>query len=139
MVDRTHRVGVTMATSPPFTVDPFIRVGYWRPNAVPTQAGLGHRPLYSTNDERSLPDPRDHIDLSWDAAERKMVIAYLRKAETCVVWRGIAHCRICDIMNGGTCKSDGVYMWPEGYAHYLEKHDVRPPQAFIDHVLKTLK
>ena len=32
--------------------------------------------------------------------------------------------------------TDGVYMWPEGLAHYLEKHNVRLPQEFVDHVLK---
>lgn len=32
--------------------------------------------------------------------------------------------------------TDGVYMWPEGLAHYLEKHNVRLPQEFVEHVLK---
>lgn len=32
--------------------------------------------------------------------------------------------------------SDGVYVWPEGLAHYLEKHHVRLPQRFVDHVLR---
>jgi len=35
--------------------------------------------------------------------------------------------------------TDGVYMWPEGLAHYLEKHNVRLPQEFVDHVLKSIE
>jgi len=35
--------------------------------------------------------------------------------------------------------TDGVYVWPEGLAHYLEKHNVRLPQEFVDHVLKSIE
>jgi hypothetical protein len=35
----------------------------------------------------------------------------------------------------GACTlTDGVYVWPEGYAHYVRVHHVRPPQDFVDHV-----
>ena len=27
--------------------------------------------------------------------------------------------------------TDGEWIWPEGLAHYVEKHDVRLPDAFI--------
>jgi hypothetical protein len=36
---------------------------------------------------------------------------------------------------GSTCRSDGTFVWPEGFAHYLEEHAVRPPQEFIQHAL----
>lgn len=31
--------------------------------------------------------------------------------------------------------TDGVYVWPEGFSHYLDVHGVWPPSAFVDHVL----
>jgi hypothetical protein len=31
--------------------------------------------------------------------------------------------------------TDGTFIWPEGFAHYLEKHAVRPPEEFVKHVL----
>lgn len=31
--------------------------------------------------------------------------------------------------------TDGVYIWPEGYAHYLGTHRVRPPVSFVQHIL----
>lgn len=36
---------------------------------------------------------------------------------------------------GTTCSSDGTFVWPEGFAHYLEEHAVRPPQEFVQHAL----
>lgn len=110
-----------------------IEIGYWRDNGN-RWSSPGH-----LDAQARLPDPRYHVDPNWDAAERAAVIRYLRAAQTYVVWRGAASCRICGITNGSACKSDGTYRWPSGYAHYLEKHDVRPPQAFIDHALSMMK
>jgi len=36
---------------------------------------------------------------------------------------------------GANCLSDGTFIWPEGFPHYLEVHAVRPPEAFVKHVL----
>lgn len=33
--------------------------------------------------------------------------------------------------------TDGVYVWPEGLAHYVELHNVHLPQEFVDHVLEN--
>ena len=38
---------------------------------------------------------------------------------------------------GGTDLSDGHYVWPFGFAHYVEAHGVKPPQEFIDHVWRA--
>jgi hypothetical protein len=29
---------------------------------------------------------------------------------------------------------DGVWIWPEGLAHYVERHSVRLPEEFVDHM-----
>ena len=34
--------------------------------------------------------------------------------------------------------TDGTFIWPEGFAHYLEVHAVRPPAEFVNHVLKLV-
>lgn len=36
---------------------------------------------------------------------------------------------------GSNDLTDGTYIWPEGFVHYLEKHAIRPPEAFVKHVL----
>eukprot|EP00904_Undaria_pinnatifida_P009632 jgi/Undpi1/579/HiC_scaffold_10.g04043.m1 len=40
----------------------------------------------------------------------------------------------------GCCTlTDGTYVWPEGLAHYLSEHAVRPPDDFIAHALANLQ
>lgn len=48
---------------------------------------------------------------------------------------GFSLCRICGCRNGGTELTDGVYVWPDGLAHYVTEHDVRLPDVFVQHVL----
>jgi hypothetical protein len=86
----------------------------------------------------TLPDPKNYVDLSWDPTERQLVAAYLAAAADVVHWRGWSTCRLCGVNNGSTCKADGVFVWPEGLAHYVTAHSVRPPQEFVDHVKRAL-
>jgi len=41
----------------------------------------------------------------------------------------------CGRHNGSAELADGTYCWPEGLAHYLEAHQVRPPEEFVEHVV----
>ena len=43
-------------------------------------------------------------------------------------------CRICGAQNGSLELTDGVFLWPEGLAHYVTAHAVRLPAAFVEHV-----
>jgi hypothetical protein len=92
--------------------------------------------------EQGLPDPRDAVDPDWETAERRRVIEYLRDAETIASYCGYSWCRFrCGIHDSemGTCDlTDGAWVWPEGYAHYLEAHDVKPPDDFLEHVRARL-
>jgi hypothetical protein len=66
------------------------------------------------------------------------VIADLGASEVLERWRGWSSCRLCGCANGSTCKGDDAYNWPEGFAHYLKVHGVRPPDAFVAHCLGRL-
>jgi hypothetical protein len=35
--------------------------------------------------------------------------------------------------------TDWAYYWPEGFVHYIEEHNVKPPKEFVDHVMKKEK
>jgi len=35
--------------------------------------------------------------------------------------------------------TDGVYVFPEGLAHYIRRHNVRPSRAFVAHIQERLK
>lgn len=84
-------------------------------------------------------DPRTLVDASWDATERARVVAYLKNGVTHETWRGFSYCRFeCGRPShkmGSRDLTDGVYVWPEGYAHYVEDHLVKPPADFITRVL----
>lgn len=85
-----------------------------------------------------LPDPRDFVDPAWDPKTRAVVVDYLKSGSQLVQWRGWSNCRLCNVGNGSTCLSDGTFVWPEGFAHYVEVHGVRPPEEFARHVTGKL-
>lgn len=94
-------------------------LGYWR-----------------SSDDSQLPHPANLIDTTWDGEERALVVDYLDRGQISRRFMGISRCRICNAQNGGDEKTDGVYIWPSGLAHYLEEHDVRLPHEFVVHALR---
>ncbi|AKF11327.1 hypothetical protein DB32_008476 [Sandaracinus amylolyticus] len=98
-------------------------IGYWR----------------SVNErDSSLPDPRDFIDPEWDGAERDVVVDYLRQGRRMAAFHGFSRCRLCGSTNGSQELTDFTYVWPEGYAHYVAEHGVKPPEEFVEHVRNEL-
>jgi len=85
--------------------------------------------------QADLPDPHNFVDPNWDQIERNAIIQHLNEGRVVARWRGWSSCRFCGQRNGSCCLSDGTYVWPQGFAHYLEAHDVKPPDEFINHVL----
>ena len=95
-----------------------ILVGYWLGPSAP-----------------GWPDVRDFVDPSWDNAERRAVLDWLRAGESFLHMWGYSRCRFCDILNGTRELTDGVYVWPEGLAHYIFAHEVRLPRPVVDRAL----
>ncbi len=94
-----------------------IRLGYW----------LGDR-------SPGWPEVRSFIDSGWDADERAEVALYLRQGSVARRYLGFSLCRICGSAVGSLELSDGVFIWPEGLAHYVSEHSVRLPGRFVEHV-----
>lgn len=95
----------------------FIRIGFW----------------YSKY-EPHLPHPEDFVSVTWNEEERNLVIDYLKKGNHIEYYKGFSTCRFCNCINGTSDQSDSVYIWPEGYVHYLEHHHVKPDESFIKHI-----
>ena len=94
-------------------------IGYWR-----DAAGT-----------RDWPNVRDFIDEGWDDDERIGVGLYLQNGLVARAWMGCSPCRLCEnATNGSLDLTDGVYVWPEGLAHYVLDHNVRLPHEFVAHV-----
>ena len=106
------------------------RVGYWRDIQRTNWRGDIIIP-----DFPDCPDVNDFIDPNWDITERSAIIDYLKRGKEKKSWMGCSNCRICGCMNGSRCLTDREWVWPEGFVHYLEKHNVKPPQEFVNYVL----
>lgn len=99
-------------------------IGYWRGSE------------YNDRVQRNLPDPKDYIDSSWNVEERTQVANRLHIATIFIQWKGYSSCRLCTGHYGTNCRTfDGTWVFPAGFVHYIEVHNLRPPQSFIDHVL----
>jgi len=89
--------------------------------------------------DTALPHPREFIDPAWSSQERAIVANYLRNGQEHASYRGFSYCRFhCgkpSTQMGSRDLTDGVYVWPQGFVHYIEDHNVKPPQEFISHVL----
>jgi hypothetical protein len=104
---------------------PFRSVGYWK--------GVSDR---HEQPEDRFPDPADLVSPGWAGGDRDAIVAYLRAGRTFIPWRGHSYCRFrCGIDRtamGSRCLTDGEWVWPEGLAHYVEVHEVRLPDEFVD-------
>lgn len=97
-------------------------VGYWRP--------------MDRRRKSSRPDPRALVDTTRTPQERTALAAHLRAGTVLLRWLGSSTCRFCGLRpNGNTCLTDGVNVWPEGLAHYVEAHDVWVDLALTGHTL----
>lgn len=91
----------------------------------------------------TLPDPKEFV-AEMSPALQSLLVTYLdadknRLATVKERWRGWSNCRICGMRGNGTqCMTDGTFVWPEGFKHYVAEHSVRPPDEFIDHVRRTI-
>src|SRR5258708_2288104 len=98
------------------------RVGFWKSDREP-----------------SLPEPRVLVDEAWDAAERERVVSYLESSfYVPVAQAGPSWCRFgCSPKPGdiGTQDlTDGTWVFPEGFVHYVRSHGVKPPVEFLEHM-----
>lgn len=100
-----------------------IKVGFWRAS------------LYSNE---PLPFPTEMCVDSWQGQQKDLVVSYIKDTPISDSYFGYSKCRICDEQLGASDKSDGVFIFPEKYEHYLIKHNIKPPQEFINHIFKKL-
>jgi hypothetical protein len=54
-------------------------------------------------------------------------------------YRGFSQCRICGKSNGSREFDYGGYVWPSGFRHYIEAHNVKPSDGFIKMISENSK
>ena len=65
-----------------------------------------------------------------------LVLKFLNNPDSKKHYKGMSICRVCGIQNGSAENHRAGYVWPEGYAHYITEHNVKPPKSVIDLALK---
>lgn len=94
-----------------------VRLGYWRSDEQPAWA-----------------DPESLVAVRWFEEPSHVVTDYLRRGFVARAYLGTSTCRLCGDDVGSLELSDGVYIWPEGLAHYVDVHGVRLPPRFTRHI-----
>lgn len=87
--------------------------------------------------ESHLPDPAWFVVEDYDEEEKRKVIKYLQQSKVVARYRGSSWCRFrCKKeVPGSTDLSDGVYIFPSGLVHYIENHNIRLPNEFLNSIL----
>ena len=86
--------------------------------------------------EKSLPNPSNFVDPTWDDNEKQIVINHLKNGfRMPYAMGGLSWCRfLCEQEYCGALEfTDGYYLWPEGLLHYVQNHEVKLPEEFIAH------
>ena len=97
-----------------------IELGFWRARER------------RSDDTDPRPHPSDLIDDAWDAGDRRIVAEYCSRAGWLEGYEhGAATCRLCPATIGCCAFTQGTYVWPEGFSHYVAAHACRPPDDFI--------
>ena len=89
------------------------------------------------SENKDFPNVHDFVDPDWDQREKAKVIAFLKLPHVSLGYMGWSNCRICLCHNGTEDHMNDEFLWPSGLLHYVECHNVKPPQIFIDMVLKN--
>jgi hypothetical protein len=79
----------------------------------------------------------DYIDTSCPAESRKKIASYLHNSPFALVaQQPAAECPFCgEDIYLSAYKSDGIWLWTDSLAHYVEHHDFCIPNAMAEHIL----
>lgn len=121
-------------------------VGYWRPDE--TEAAYIERRKKDTPEEyhHLLKINKEDFSYPWPVSESKKWKGkkkneFLRKLfqveQKAKEWRysGHSNCRFCSIRNGSGEFDYKNFLWPSGYSHYIEEHDVFPDLDFYNMIM----
>jgi|SRR5579863_8204374 len=99
-----------------------IIVGYWRKDVDPDVTGLPYPEQIDKKDDSKY----------FQNDTRQSFISCLARVEKKahqVAYRGWSTCRLCGKMNGSYEFEYAGYTWPSGLKHYLEDHNIKPPNT----------
>jgi serine/threonine-protein kinase len=117
-ITTSPRLSVPVARKSPMTNSRLRAIGFW-----------------FNDSQENLPLPQLLVDHSMPKGERLLLARYLRGGSRSEGYRGYSWCRFhCGERHekmGDSDLTDGVWLWPEGLAHYVQRHDVVLPAEFV--------
>ncbi len=101
-----------------------------RSNDLPRREGF-----WCSADYPNLPMPVAD-DKPWPGKDAFLIaLAEKEKSVQPTLYRGVSLCRICNGRTGNAEFELGGWVWPDGFAHYVTMHHVRPSLAFQEFVV----
>lgn len=104
---------------------PLKAIGYWSPSWE-----------WGSAPDQDFPDPRLLVRRGWRKKERRQILAYLNSGHEHAGYAGYSYCRFWFCWTphrfmGDFDLTDGVWVWPQGLAHYVRRHSVSLPDEFV--------
>jgi hypothetical protein len=103
---------------------------------VPVQVLLRPVGYWTARPGDGLPDPKTLMSSKWEKGRRKDIAMYLMNAAIIDEDNELHECRICGLAAGYRDRTDGVWRWPEGLAHYVTAHGVQIPPELVASMAK---
>jgi hypothetical protein len=85
-----------------------------------------------------LPDPAKLIEILGRVTYDDRIPRYLEAGRSLGFSMGFATCRCCGVAGpemGSSDLTDGVWVWPEGFSHYVRSHSLPLPDAVLETML----
>ena len=108
-------------------------VGFWKKVSVESSESCGQfNVLFSKNAFDKYPVENSNTHNNTSSIEK---LKKIEQASSAVYYYGCSTCRICGEDNGCGEYTYNDFVWPEGYMHYLEEHNVKMDEEFEEFLL----
>jgi hypothetical protein len=117
-----------------------ISVGYWKdPKSKTIYLNPEDEKIMKEAYEFAIPQNIKTKNYSLDLKEK--IVDFLRNGNIVTMYLGTSYCRFnCGIPSsemGNSTLTDGKFIWPEGYCHYIESHNLAVPEFFLQKIMKN--
>jgi pSer/pThr/pTyr-binding forkhead associated (FHA) protein len=72
------------------------------------------------------------MSTTWERKRRDLIASYIGAGAVIAEDDVLHECVLCGVSAGYRERTDGVWRWPEGLAHYVVDHGVKIPPEFLD-------
>lgn len=94
--------------------------------------------FWHSDRETFFPHPRVFIGEALGLDIKEKLSKHIANSLVLKHYRGASPCRICNKWVGSRENTDGLFIFPEGFAHYISEHDLLPPKIFLEYALGKL-